>query len=39
MTLYIHIVNTNSVQSLKHNISTLNEAESCLFYIYKEAVL
>jgi hypothetical protein len=38
MTLYIHIVTTYSVYSSKHNISTLNEVETCLCYTYKETV-
>jgi hypothetical protein len=39
MTLYIHIVTTDSVLNLKHNISTLCELKTCLFYVYKETVL
>jgi hypothetical protein len=35
MTLYIQIVTTYSVYCLKHNISTLCEVKTCLFYIYK----
>jgi hypothetical protein len=35
---YVHIVTTPIVMSFKHNISTVCEVKTCLFYIYKETV-